>query len=164
MPFAIPVANLQTFIDGNAATPLRPPTATYLTGPTVTAVNNSNTPSRGVTLRDTAAGFEISVVSPEVYWYIVGNNLNSYVYNPAEATILGQTMAKQDRTKTDDPGFPEFNFVLEPQESNPTVNHSIYTSRFSITSGPVRPASSTGDFGAGVMTPLETTMAALRAI
>ncbi len=158
MPFAIPVANLQTFIDGNAATPLRPPTATYLTGPTVTAVNNSNTPSRGVTLRDTAAGFEISVVSPEVYWYIVGNNLNSYVYNPAEATILGQTMAKQDRTKTDDPGFPEFNFVLEPQEANPTVNHSIYTSRFSITSGPVRPASSTGDFGAGVMTPLETTI------
>lgn len=156
MPFAIPVANLQTYIDGNAASPLRPPTATYLTGPTVTAVNNSNTPSRGVTLRDAVAGFEISVVSPEVFWYVVGNNLNSYVYNPAEATLLGQTMAKQDRTKTDDPGFPELNFVLEPLESAPTVNYSVYTSRFSITSGPVRTASATGDFGSGVMTPLET--------
>ncbi len=82
MPFNVPTAQLRTFIDGNAPVPFEPPSATYLSGPTVTAVNNSDLPSRGLTLRDSAAAFEIQVVSPQVFWYVVGGNLNSNTYAP----------------------------------------------------------------------------------
>ena len=55
--------NLQTIVDANPAAPLRPPTATYLTGPSATATNNIHFPQRGVTLRDSGTNYEIQVVT-----------------------------------------------------------------------------------------------------
>jgi len=158
MPFNVPTAQLRTFIDGNAPVPFEPPSATYLSGPTVTAVNNSDLPSRGLTLRDSAAAFEIQVVSPQVFWYVVGANLNSNTYAPTEATVFGECLVKQDRTQTDDPGQPEVDFVLEPLENNPSQNYSTYTAQFSLTSGAVRSDADAGAFGSAVTAPLRTTV------
>jgi hypothetical protein len=155
LPFAISTANLQPIVDGNAASPLRPPTATYLAGPSAVANNNAHFASRGITLRDTAASYDVQVVSPEVFNYYIGTSLST-TYGPAEATLLGQVMDKMDRTQTDDPGDPDVSFILEPLENNPSQGYQVFTSRFAVTSGPARADSASGAFGASVCAPMPT--------
>jgi hypothetical protein len=155
LSFAIAPANLQTIVDGNAASPLRPPTATYLTGPSAVAANNAHFTSRGITFRDLASSYDIQVVSPEVFNYYTGTNLST-AYNPAEATLLGQVMDKMDRTQTDDPGFPDLPFIVEPLENDPSQGYQVFTSRFVVTSGAARADSAMGAFGASVCAPMPT--------
>jgi hypothetical protein len=159
-PFNLAIAATSPFVDANAAQPLTPPTATYLTGPSDVAVNNSHTPSRGITLRDTAASYEVQMVSPELAIYSIGSSLNSWDYAPTEATVIAESLFKQDRCITDDPGHPEVDFVLEPLESNPSQPHTIYTSQISLTSGASRPNAVAGAFGAGVCSPLRAKVVA----
>lgn len=157
MPFTLNTATLQSLVDGNAAAELTPPTATYLTGPNGAPVANSHFPARGVTLRDTATNYDVQVVSPEVYNYVIGSTLNSITYAPSEATLMGECMVKQDRTVTDDPGNPEVSFLLEPVESNPSQGYNVYTSQFSVTTGTGRAAAEVAGFGSQIMSPLSAT-------
>jgi len=155
LPFNIAAANLQTIVDANTSKMLRPPTSTYMTGSLGTANNNAHLPARGITLRDAPAGYDIQVVSPEVFNYYVGTTLST-TYAPTEATLIGAVMLKADRTQTDDPGYPEFSYILEPLENNPAQGYQVFTSRFAITTGPQRSDSAMGAFGSSVCAPMPT--------
>jgi hypothetical protein len=72
LSFSLPIGSLQTIVDGNSAAPLRPPTSTYLTGPTAVATNSIHFPSRGITLRDASSSYEVQVVSPQVFCFYSG--------------------------------------------------------------------------------------------
>jgi hypothetical protein len=159
LPFALPVGSLQTIVDANASAPLRPPTATYLAGPSEVATNNVHFPSRGITLRDAATSYEVQVVSPQVFVYYVGAD-TATDYDPAEATLIAEVMSKQDRTQTDDPGYPDLPFVIEPLENDPSQGYQVFTSQFSITSGAARSASAEGAWGASVCAPMPTAVVA----
>ncbi len=158
LPFAIPTANLQTIVDANSAAPLRPPSATYLSGPTATATNNVHFPSRGITLRDTPGAYEIQVVSPQAFVYYVGAN-TSTTYAPSEATLLAPCMTKVDHTQTDDPGYPDRTFIVEPLENDPAQGYQVYTTQFSVTSGAPRSDSVAGVWGASICSPMPATVA-----